>query len=248
MWLRKRHPKRKLWRFHGGAAFLNPHFDNKIPTPPRRYFTAALPCRHCEVCLRRRARIWRDRALHELALSSRTWFGTFTINPEHRFRFDVASGRNGNENADDVFLSRHEQCAKALTLYFKRVRKQSRVKLRYILVAEQHGDGWPHYHALLHERGPMVTKRLLQSQWHFCFTAFKLVPLNDRNVAGYVTKYIAKQALARIRASLRYGNGLIHNEGQGPVWPSCEHYDPKTISPRDSAVVPSGPIVEDCPF
>lgn len=95
--------------------------------------------------------------------------------------------------------------SREFTLFFKRLRKVTGAKIRYLLVAEQHKDGWPHYHALLHEKGVAVTKRQLEHEWRLGFTQFKLVPLDDPHVAGYVTKYIAKQALARIRASLRYG-------------------------------------------
>lgn len=205
-WFMRRHPKNRLWRFHGGASFLNAAFDDRMAAPPKVYFVADLPCRKCGVCLRRRELLWRRRAQVEVARASRTWFCTFTINPENRFRIDCARHSVGSD--DDAFMDRHARLSREFTLYFKRVRKTSRVGIRYLLVAEQHEDGWPHYHALLHEAGQPVTKRLLESEWLLGFTHFKLIPFADMAVARYVTKYIAKQALARIRASLRYGAAL----------------------------------------
>lgn len=205
MWMHRRKPKQRLWRFHGGASHLNHNFDDEVFTSPRRYFTATLPCRKCPVCLRHRAKKWRERSKVELVYSTRTWFATFTINPHNRFLIDVKRSRNGDDTTDDSFLGRHAQISREFTLYFKRLRKKTRAPLRYLLVAECHKDGWPHYHALIHERGRPVTKRELEAEWSLGFTNFKLCPLSDPKIAFYITKYIAKQALARIRASLRYG-------------------------------------------
>lgn len=254
LWHMKRFPKARLWRFHGGASHLNCHFDDRMTLAPKVYFQATLPCRKCEVCLKHRAALWRQRACVELALSTRTWFGTFTVNPQNRFIIDVRARRNADDQSDVEYLARHAQISRELTLYFKRLRKSTHVKFRYLLVAEQHADGWPHYHALLHERGPMVTKRDLQSHWKLGFTNFKLVKLNDRRVSGYITKYIAKQALARIRASLLYGYGLNHNDlifnlgrkdgTSPPVEAVVETQKSETPDPSESPRRGS----EDCPF
>lgn len=182
--------------------------------PPTLYMDAQLACRRCEHCLRKRAALWRARAKVELAVSTRTWFATFTVAPEHRLRVDILRQRRivTPQTDEEVFLHRHEVLRREFTLYWKRLRRKTRVPLRYLLVAEKHKDGWPHYHALVHERGPMVTKRDLQAEWKIGFSSFKLVDLEDRDVAGYVTKYIAKQALARIRPSLRYGTPFRPSE------------------------------------
>lgn len=237
LWVKRRQPNKRLWRFHGGAEFLNDKFQDNVRHAPTVYFDAWLPCRKCEVCLRRRARLWRYRAVTELCLSSRTWFGTFTVAPEHRLVTDIRAHVHSDAQSDDAFLSRHNALQREFTLYFKRLRKTVK-GLRYVLVAERHKDGWPHYHALLHERGPMVTKRELQGQWKLGFTAFKLVDMSDKAVPYYVTKYLSKQALARIRASLRYGYGLdaITPDIPSVVWPPCDRIDPKTTT------------VLDCPF
>lgn len=176
----------------------------RVKAPPPIYADVWLPCRKCPNCLRARAALWRQRANNEIVLSTRTWFGTFTINPYNRFLIDTR-GRRSDAASDDNYLDRHRQVCRYLTLYFKRLRKSSRSKIRYMLVAEHHADGWPHYHVLIHERGVAVTKRELQGQWPYGFTHFKLIDRADKRVSGYICKYISKQALARIRASLKYG-------------------------------------------
>lgn len=229
LWIKRRQPYKKLWRFHAGAAFLNDCFNDNVKHPPVVYFDALLPCRHCAVCLRRRARLWRYRALSELALSSRTWFATYTLNPQSRLWVDVKCRHDGDDSSPDTYLARHMQVQRWFTLYFKRLRKHA--GFRYLLVSEAHKDGWPHYHAFLHERGPMLTKALLQSEWSHGFTNFKLVPTDDKQVVYYVTKYVAKQALARIRASLRYGNSdlsIVSADTVAQVWPQRDMIDPKT--------------------
>lgn len=188
-----------------GIQWDGSHYEpRKVRRPPIIYADVWLPCRKCENCLRARAALWRQRASVELDASTRTWFGTFTINPYHRFLIDTRADRPSSSE-DDLYLSRHAQISKYFTLYFKRLRKASRSKIRYLLVAEHHADGWPHYHCLIHERGSPVTKRQLQGEWPYGFTNFKLVDCADKRVAGYICKYISKQALARMRASLKYG-------------------------------------------
>jgi len=212
LWIRKRHPKKKFWRFQGAASHLNKYFKDTYKAPPRLHFRAYLPCRKCPVCLRRRAWSWSQRAVAELQLSSRTWFCTFTVNPHERFLIDLQIGQDTAFRDADAFKARYAMLSREFTLYMKRIRKNSGAKLRYIMVAEAHQDGWPHLHALVHERAVPITKRTLQEAWKKGFSSAVLVPLSDNKVAFYVTKYIAKQALARIRASLRYGeNDLFHS-------------------------------------
>lgn len=214
LWYKRRYPKAKLWRFHGGAAHLNSKFVDLQTRPPLQYFDAWVPCRKCPVCLRHRANLWRVRAAEEIRASSRTWFATFTVNPFNRVLVDIKRSK-GAQTPEEIFVSRHKILSRELTLYFKRIRKNTGVKLRFFLVAEMHKDGWPHYHALIHELGFNISKRQLEADWSLGFTSFKLVPPGYKNVEGYLTKYIAKQALARIRASLRYGTpyGIVKRDG-----------------------------------
>jgi hypothetical protein len=139
----------------------------------------------------------------------------------------------------EAFRERHAECSTELTLWLKRVRmaaaidhRQSarlaegcnstpgqlcpchnlsdfRVPLTYLLVAEAHKSGLPHYHLLIseHEESRPVRARHLKSQWRLGFSDVKLVAQDDEGrSAAYVAKYLAKSALARVRASVGYGH------------------------------------------
>lgn len=166
-------------------------------------------CRRCPPCLRARAMHWRQRCCQEMAAAKRNWFGTLTVRPESRFllqaRCRSAQTKQGVDfdalSQQERFRALCDQLNREVTLWLKRVRKRSGASLRYCLVHEAHKDGFPHVHILLHERSGTVTHRDL-SVWLHGFTNFKLA---EPAAAAYVTKYLAKSALARIRASLKYG-------------------------------------------
>ncbi len=177
---------------------------------PKQYVDLVLPCRRCSICLKNRQRLWWRRANDEFMHSSRTWFCTFTINPTNRALMKMRASvrlraRSVNFDTLDLpnqFSELHREAGKLFTNYFKRLRKKTGAKIRYLLVAEQHSDGFPHYHALIHERGIAVTKRDLEGEWAVGFTHFKLT---DKHSIGYVTKYLSKSLMARVRASIQYG-------------------------------------------
>lgn len=173
-------------------------------------------CRRCEACLRHRMRLWTARAMDETRVSSRTWFGTLTVAPAHRFsaimKADLAQhaskGRPWLSLSDaEQFQKICDQLQPEVTRFLKRVRKNKR--FRYLLVSEEHKDGFPHFHMLLHEVGINITKRELDSQWALGFSQWRLVDGNDMRQVSYVCKYLSKSALTRVRASLRYGRGPI---------------------------------------
>lgn len=173
-----------------------------------------MPCRHCQNCLRRRARHWRERAMQETAAATRTWFGTLTLSAEahsHVTMICHANARLGGNvfeslSSSEQFLERHKVISGELTRWLKRVRKESQATLRYILVAEAHKSGLPHYHCLVHEKYTVpVGERTLRRQWTLGFSKWNLVKGEDQREAAYVTKYLSKAALARVRASVRYG-------------------------------------------
>ena len=181
-------------------------------------------CRKCGPCLRYRAWSWRTRAEAEIQQANRSWFFTLTLSPEEqlkaKYRAELQPHRkkivDGVEKKYVTVpwheLSETEQFKRLcdaigpeVQLWLKRVRKQSGAKLRFLLVAEAHKSGLPHFHGLLHEvTGEQATKRLLQGQWLLGFSQFKLV--EDSPAAAYVCKYLSKSLAARVRASLRYGN------------------------------------------
>lgn len=174
-----------------------------------------VPCRRCEGCLRYKAWLWRRRATAETTLAPRTWMGSFTYNPEEHFQalLRIRSAlRSAAVDPDtltevELFKARTADMGAAATRYFKRLRKHKAV-FRYLLVTEAHKSGLPHLHVLLHEADHFqpVRKRLLQEQWPHGFTNFKLVE-DGPKATYYVTKYLAKGMLSRVRASQHYGNG-----------------------------------------
>lgn len=180
-----------------------------------------LRCRRCANCLKARSLEWSYRAKNEIHAASRTWFGTMTLRPGEHFLSSCRAEKKlrvgtrwADLSPDEQFKARHAEISNDITRWLKRVRKQSGAKLRYVLVAEAHKTGLPHYHILVHEQmsGPPVTERTLRRQWLLGHSKFELV--ENSGAAWYVAKYLAKAALARVRASRAYGQGI-----EGPKCP-----------------------------
>lgn len=142
---------------------------------------------------------------------------TFTFSPESRFKLLSQVRLRWRKKGEDFEAlppekrAREvlEQSGKELTLYFKRLRKNTKVPLRYCLVSEFHEDDAPHWHALIHEPFARLAVRHkdLTSTWPYGFTRFKLVDQTDlKKTARYVAKYLAKDAETRVRASQHYGD------------------------------------------
>lgn len=196
------------------AQWWGDGFDGKGSYPAGPIWLDIMtPCRKCKPCLKRRSARWAYRARCELALAKRTWFATFTADPDHQYVFEcraaAAVGARGDRwgllSPEDRFKALAAEFGKELTLYFKRIRKNTGIPLRYILVAEAHVSGLPHFHALIHEiTDERITWRELDQAWTIGHSMFKLTD-GDRRAAQYVCKYLAKAALARVRASKGYG-------------------------------------------
>lgn len=184
-----------------------------------------VPCRRCEQCLRHRAWLWRSRAEVEIHKANRTWLGTLTLAPEahHNFltkarwialkkcvEYDRLTDLQRFQRVTDVIGAE-------ITKYIKRLRHQSNAPMRYLLVAEPHKSGLPHFHMLIHEVDPQkyLRHKLLKSQWHHGFSDFKLAEQGSSKAAAYVAKYLSKSLLARVRASQAYGRQVI--DGLPPV-------------------------------
>lgn len=165
-----------------------------------------------------KSRLWWFRARVETRAAVRTWFGTLTLRPEvaaERVARAIATAASAGRDWDTLgdaerFALIHAAVAPDLTKALKRVRRlKPSATLRYLLVAEAHKSGLPHYHVLLHELDPdnPVTWRELDGLdnpiWRLGFSKWRLVKSIDE--ATYVTKYVAKDAKARVRASLNYG-------------------------------------------
>lgn len=189
-------------------------------------------CRQCPSCLRQRAREWAARAIRECAAAPRTWFGTITLTASEHDRVALravkalyGAGIDFDKlSAEQQFRERVREITPEITLWLKRIRKESGAKLRYILVAEAHKSGLPHFHLLVHEvQGSQPVKyKTLGSQWKLGFTQFKLV--SGTGTAWYVCKYLSKSALSRVRASVGYGTTAVAIDPQG----SWKSHPPKS--------------------
>lgn len=173
-------------------------------------------CRKCGPCLMHRRRLWSARASDELKAAHRTWFATFTIAPHDRFMSTLHASSSAERaghgawntiDAQTRFKYLVENINRDMDRYFKRLRKHA--SLRYLLVSEAHADGFPHFHALIHEAGIPLTKRLLESNWRLGYSQFRLVDSADPRSAFYVCKYLSKDAQTRVRASRHYGRPTL---------------------------------------
>ena len=173
-------------------------------------------CRKCEACRKAKAAYWKLRAMAEIGRASRTWFVTLTWAPENRVRAEYAM-RNPNASGEERVRELRRVLGPEVTRWRQRLRKGLRtggedpVSFRYHQVWEEHQDGFPHVHLLLHEKpGQTVTKRRIQREWRGGFSNCRLVesmlPEHIHRDAAYVCKYIAKAMVGyRVPASLHYG-------------------------------------------
>lgn len=168
-------------------------------------------CRKCEACLSARRRLWYRRSLVEFERANRTWLCTFTLRPELQMRLqyaaDIDCRKRRLETLDSLdeatrFSALCYAAGPVHSRYFRQLRKDGN-KLRYVHVAEAHKSGVPHWHALIHETGEPIGKRVLQEAWPHGFTNMKLVV--DQRGCGYVSKYLTKQCSQRVRCSIAYG-------------------------------------------
>lgn len=202
---------------HAPTSILDEGLDRKVYTSDQGGLVTTdltVPCRKCKACLRVRARLWRRRAHEEVEWAPRTWFGTLTFRPEARYavlalaiKRTSASTESWNQLSEaERFRALLGVCSREITLWLKRLRKRGS-KLRYLVVAEAHKDGFPHFHLLLHEQVQGTTnKRDLEGSWRVGFSQWRLIERTSERVVNYVTKYLMKSNLARVRASLDYGD------------------------------------------
>lgn len=170
------------------------------------------PCRKCAPCLRLRRKKWTHRANFELNAHLKAWFVTLTFHPVEMQKI-IAEGSlfsTFEKHSPDVkskteFQGFTKAAGIRLTKYFKRLRKRGH-EIRYIFVTEKHKSGLPHLHGLIYGN---ITKRELEGSWNYGFTSIKLV--RDEKAIRYVTKYLAKDAESRVRASLKFGQRTLPN-------------------------------------
>jgi hypothetical protein len=106
----------------------------------------------------------------------------------------------------ELFRATCGEVVPELQRWLKRIRKNSGARLRYIIIAEAHKSGLPHWHLLLHENSGSVRKRTLEGAWRHGLSHFRLVDNSDTKTPYYVTKYLTKSVtMPRMLASTDYG-------------------------------------------
>ena len=113
-------------------------------------------CRKCPGCLRERQREWTARMVQETEWSSRTWMITLTMSAHSHYMTltnELARMAARKIPADEIdeFKARAAGFGREITLWLKRVRKETGAPLSYCSVFEKHESGLPHAHLLLHE-------------------------------------------------------------------------------------------------
>lgn len=223
------------------------------PVGVRAYHvTSLVKCKTCQWCKLMRACGWGHRVEEVCNEHVANWLGTVTLSPFEHSRIDMLRDRvvrrtklpewfieeQGSFDAaqaeayrKDVFRARCAVFSKWLTSWLEAYRERRRRALgrrpefKYLMVAEEHKSGLPHFHLLLHEKEWGELVRLdemysfwdrkhqtwsvrvddaagLRKTWVQGFTSFELV--RDAHGASYVCKYLSKEMLWRVRASLRY--------------------------------------------
>lgn len=126
-----------------------------------------------------------------------------------------------------AFAALHRTLSREVTLWMKRVRERAEGPLRYAIVCEQHKDGYPHFHAVIHEpTGSLVRYREIAEPWPHGFVHAKLVQEDGAAQTGaYVAKYLSKSPHGRLRASRGYGHA-------NPKLPSQHRLCEATAKPK----------------
>lgn len=199
------------WKVHGDCEdpFVKEWVGTPAPLDGGKYWTWTperrstlrvemwLRCNRCENCRKATARLWSHRISYEVANAPRSWFGTLTLNPASHFKCEVAARKDG---VTPLHVSGLE-----VTRYLKRLRHHAKAPIRFVCVTELHKSGLPHYHLLIHEqqRGAL-SHAVLAEHWTWGFERWRVVDPQSQP-AWYLCKYLVKQKVDRVRASLLYG-------------------------------------------
>lgn len=205
-------------------SFHYTDLTQRVVSAHRQYVTIMVACRRCDGCKAHRRKLWAARAYDEVGLAHRTWFGTLTLAPEVQVAglFEARAYARKRGLGDFDALGRAEQFRLLAGIqyphvqrFLKRLRKAG-AKFRYLLVAEEHKSGLPHYHVLLHERtDDPVLKRTLEGQWRAGFSHWRLIPEGDTRQVFYVVKYLGKSIPTRVWNSCRYGSARLADKLAG---------------------------------
>lgn len=198
------------------ARDLGPGDRNRAQT-----VALAVRCRKCLACRTLRSYEWTTRAKLECLMHSRTFFGTLTLTPQNHYQFLAGTIKRLAErqvrydglSTDEQFSELVSTIGAGVTRYIKRIRETTGKACRYLLVAEAHKSGLPHFHMLFHEvetytADAFDTYTVLKDQWPYGHCDWSGIDRNDTSAAFYVCKYLVKSSLQRVRCSGAYGRLL----------------------------------------
>ena len=136
-----------------------------------------VPCGKCPNCVARKTSGWSFRLLKQEEISESALFVTLTYNTEH-----VPITKNGYMTLDKSDVQK----------FFKRLRKLSKVKLKYYAAGEYGSQtNRPHYHIILFN----ATKRNVERAWRLENKEIGTIYIGNVSGAsvGYTLKYISKK-------------------------------------------------------
>lgn len=156
-----------------------------------------VPCGRCVECLQDKQNAWIYRLFNEQNSSKHSLFVTLTYDPAN-----LPLMVNGNIEPYQKYIGRksiEDFCVtlnpRDLQLYFKRLRKALRIKLKFFACGEYGDlDGRPHYHfALFYNDGePELVEHYIDSCWNKGYTTID--PLIQNRIE-YLTKYITDKVI-----------------------------------------------------
>lgn len=207
----------------------------------------AVRCRRCGWCLRQRANDWAARARREMSRPGRSWFITLTLSPQSHYAL-ASRGRDfsllGRHRQISQEITKYFKRIRKTGAKFRYVIVMEPHKGERNGGNIGSNRGLPHYHLLVHEhvlhplqmektpfihpKSGRVTQQwrgVFHAKWPWGFVDAQLTTEMTTkrkeavtDVAWYVCKYLAKDAAARVRASLHYGA-----EPEAP--PACRPHD-----------------------
>lgn len=149
-----------------------------------------VPCGKCVNCMRNKQNDWIFRLSQEQLSWQYTYFVTLTYRDNDLHFVCSLKGSHGN-HAEFSCLNKRD-----IQLFLKRLRKNIKGKLKYIICGE-YGDTTlrPHYHGLLFSDCELDRDVVLKSWNHqdIVYNCFDVA--YEGAAAGYVTKYLTKSVL-----------------------------------------------------
>lgn len=170
----------------------------------------------------------------EIDNNERTWFVTLTLSPKARGEMDrTVKPEQFEGESEELSKARITVLLIWLRDYMKRLRYTvdglAEARLRFVAITENHKDGYPHVHMLVHTTAVVKHAMIRKAKWGHGFVDAKLC---DPGAAAYLSKYLTKSNAA-VRASIHYGRATPKRTRDEVTSPA------KTSSPRKGNDRPS---------